>query len=342
LAADAKTVGWIMSGIESALFYLYDGACLVGIMASHVDDLITCGQGPVHETAMKKLADLIFLKEKKGSFRFCGKNIVQNDDFTVTVEQVDAIEALDYQVVDKAKRKNINAPLSESEKTDFRALIGSLWWVARQTRPDIMVNVSMASQSLGSPKVKDVVELNKAVKMLKESPEAPWRYVPSELTLDNCVVFVCSDSSFANIEGGKSQCGYVVAQDLRWRANTSCAVGNHIKFDQASLQEHIGCRIQRISYGCGGCRLRISLAARDDELQRQPQRLGGPVSEETYHRIHRCEELGSNDRERSRSTSRQKSQAPCGANQGVSGRELPGCLGGHISDAFGCAYEDWL
>ena len=95
MAADAKTVGWIMSGIESALFYLYDGACLVGIMASHVDDLITCGQGPVYETAMKKLADLdlIFLKEKKGSFRFCGKNIVQNDDFTVTVEHVDAIEA---------------------------------------------------------------------------------------------------------------------------------------------------------------------------------------------------------------------------------------------------------
>ena len=127
---------------------------------------------------------------------------------------MDAIEALEYQVIEKSKRKNVNAPLSESEKTDFRALIGSMGWISRQTRPDVMVNVSMASQTLGSPKVKDVVELNKAVKMLKESPEAPWKYVPSELTLENCVVFVCADSSFANIEGGKSQCGYVVGLSL--------------------------------------------------------------------------------------------------------------------------------
>eukprot|EP00435_Cladocopium_sp_Y103_P057754 s1878_g20.t1 len=178
LAADAKLVGWIMSGIESALFYLHGGAKLVGIMASHVDNLITCGEGPVYETAMKKLADLIYLKEKRSTFRFCGKNVVQNEDFTVTIEQVDAIEALEYQVIDKAKRKNVNAPLNESEKTDFRALIGSMGWISRQTRPDVMVNVSMASQTMGDPRVKDVVELNKAVKMLKESPEAPWKFYP--------------------------------------------------------------------------------------------------------------------------------------------------------------------
>lgn len=48
LAADAKLVGWVMSAIEAALFFLYDGGgTLVGVMASHVDDLITCGVGPI-------------------------------------------------------------------------------------------------------------------------------------------------------------------------------------------------------------------------------------------------------------------------------------------------------
>eukprot|EP00434_Breviolum_minutum_P039128 symbB.v1.2.034733.t1/scaffold4534.1/size38374/1 len=63
---------------------------------------------------------------------------------------------------------------------------------------------------MGSPTIKDIVELNKAVKMLKESAEFRWTFRPSTLNLENAVIFVCSDSSFANLDGHKSQCGYVV------------------------------------------------------------------------------------------------------------------------------------
>lgn len=87
-------------------------------------------------------------------------------------------------------------------------------WIARQTRPDVMVNVSIASQSMGHPCVRDVIELNKAVKMLKESADFKWCFKPSAITLENCVVFVCADSSFANTEGLKSQCGYIVGLTL--------------------------------------------------------------------------------------------------------------------------------
>ena len=63
---------------------------------------------------------------------------------------------------------------------------------------------------MGSPKIKDVFHLNKAVKMLKESADATWRFVfTAELKLEDFCVF--ADSSFANIEGLKSQCGFVVA-----------------------------------------------------------------------------------------------------------------------------------
>ena len=74
-----------------------------------------------------------------------------------------------------------------------------------------MVNVSIAAQSMGNPTIKDVVELNKAVKLLKDSSEACWNFVKDEaLTLESAVVFCFSDSSFANLEGSKSQCGHIV------------------------------------------------------------------------------------------------------------------------------------
>ncbi|CAE7470653.1 RE1, partial [Symbiodinium pilosum] len=95
-------------------------------------------------------------------------------------------------------------------KSAFRGLIGQMGWVVRQSRPDLMVNVSMAAQAMGAPRVKDVVALNKAVKLLKDSSEHKWCFKKPSFKLEEAVVFSFADSSFANVEGGKSQCGYVV------------------------------------------------------------------------------------------------------------------------------------
>ncbi|CAE7726450.1 unnamed protein product, partial [Symbiodinium necroappetens] len=177
-----KKYRWTMSKIEAALFYL---------------------------ATLMALEKELYLKVKRQEFRFCGKNVKQKDN-TIAVDQFDAIESIDYMLLAPARRKLPNATLTEEEKSNFRALIGQMGWVTRQSRPDLTVNVSMASQSMGRPTVKDVVELNKAVKMLKETSEAKWRFVASDLTLEECRVFCFADSSFANGEGLKSQCGYVV------------------------------------------------------------------------------------------------------------------------------------
>ena len=68
---------------------------------------------------------------------------------------------------------------------------------------------------MSKPRIKDVVNLNKCVKMLKDTADSTWRFVPHpDMKLDDLVVCVFADSSFANIEGMKSQCGYVVSLTL--------------------------------------------------------------------------------------------------------------------------------
>ena len=159
---------WVMSKLEPALFFLYEDKNLTGILISHVDDLYCSGIGKLYEESMRVLEKEIYLKKKVGEFRFCGKNVKQLPDGSIAVDQKDAIWSLDYVVLDKKRRAQPNARLTEPEKTQFRALIGSLGWIARQTRPDVLVNVSIASQQLGSPSVKDMVDLNKVVRVLKE------------------------------------------------------------------------------------------------------------------------------------------------------------------------------
>ena len=64
---------------------------------------------------------------------------------------------------------------------------------------------------MASPTIKDVVELNKAVKMPKDTCDNKYRFVKhQEMTWDNTIVAVFADSSFANSQNMKSQCGYIV------------------------------------------------------------------------------------------------------------------------------------
>ena len=201
--------GWVMSKVEAALFFLFDAGALVGICLSHVDDLLSAGEGEKYEGTLAKLETELHLKVQRGKFRFCGKNLEQKER-DIEVDQFDAIEGVDYLLLEKGRRKQPNSPLSEEEKSQFRGLIGQMGWIVRQSRPDLMVNVSMAAQTLGHPCVKDVVDLNKAVKMMKETADAKWCFRGSSLSLKECQVACFADSSWANLDGLKSQCGYVV------------------------------------------------------------------------------------------------------------------------------------
>ena len=213
--------GWTMSKLEPALFYLFDESFnLTGALVTHVDDLYVTGTGEKFHAIMKNLETEIFLKKKEGKFRFCGKEIERDDQGSVHLHQADAIESLEYIVLEKHRRTSPNSKLTETEKSQFRALIGSLGWIARQSRPDVLVNVSMASQKMGSPAIRDILDLNKVVKVLKESVDFRWTFHhPKDYILENAIVFCMADSSFANGDNHKSQCGYLVG--LSWPSITS-------------------------------------------------------------------------------------------------------------------------
>ena len=62
--------------------------CLLVSLQSQVDDLITCGAGEKYEKSMKDLTNKLHLKKKPGESRFCGKNLVQPEDKSISLEQV--------------------------------------------------------------------------------------------------------------------------------------------------------------------------------------------------------------------------------------------------------------
>ena len=126
----------------------------------------------------------VHLKVKQEKFRFCGKNLVQKNG-SIEIDQIDAIEGMGYMQLTKERRLQVNAPLTATEVSQLRALIRQVGRAVRQSRPDVMVNVSMAAQAMGAPKISGIIQPKKTVKMHKGTADATWKFKASDLKLED-------------------------------------------------------------------------------------------------------------------------------------------------------------
>ena len=162
--------GWKESIYEPCLFMLRDKTNkLVGLLCTHVDDLFVTGEGDFFSDKMGSIEKLIHLAFKDGEFRYCGKDVKQNKTtFEIKIGQAASVDALEFVPLEPHRRKKPDAPLTPEEVSSLRSGVGSLGWIARQSRPDLAVYASLGAQSMSGPKIEDVVEVNKAIKMAKE------------------------------------------------------------------------------------------------------------------------------------------------------------------------------
>ena len=152
--------GWITHPREPALFTLHDKVTLVGMMITYVDDLLCALAGPVYEKAMDAIKKDFQLKENTGTFTFCGKQSIQDDNYTITVGQADAANSLEFIDITPARRKQPVAPCTAAEISEIRRVVGAVGCIARQTRPDLLAATSLLAQSLSGPRVAHVVAAN--------------------------------------------------------------------------------------------------------------------------------------------------------------------------------------
>ena len=211
-------IGFIESVLEPAWFLLTRAGRLIGAVLVHVDDFLIIGEekDSMFVDAVEALKRALKLTMESPPMRYCGKLIERTSAGDVLVSQKEAAESIEEIMIDKARKKQPDALLDELEVTELRRVIGSLGWIARQTRPDISVHSSKSAQRTGNPTVQDMIDANKAVQLGKENAGAKLVYrANTSLTWENAEIFMCADASFANVDSEygaktKSQAGYVV------------------------------------------------------------------------------------------------------------------------------------
>ena len=159
--------GYVLNKILPTLFALRDkNDSIAGVMSSNVDDLLY-GSLPDFEGAMEGILDTFSVRERNvAPFRFCGKEVNQDEEMNITVTAKDNTEKI--RPIDIGEKRKGTDKCTAEETTCLRSVVASLAWVARQVRPGLSYRVSKLQSVAGKGYIKDMRDCNKVLEYAQE------------------------------------------------------------------------------------------------------------------------------------------------------------------------------
>ena len=186
---------------DGAAFLMHKDGQLIGIIGTHVDDLIYGGTPEFENKVMRPLMETFNIsKTDYETFVFCGMTLRQNSDRSIMVSQKEYSQTIE------------NLPdytnMSETEKVTLLKSVAGQCLYLNLTRPDLMFE---SSEILRVGKTTDE-RLKLAEKLLKKVKNGTGSIIFRKLgPIDDLEVRVYSDASFNNIKyGKKSTAGSVI------------------------------------------------------------------------------------------------------------------------------------
>jgi len=99
---------------------------------------------------------------EEGSFRYCGKQFVQNNK-EISIDVSDS--ARKVKPIKITNGRKLSESLGPEDMTRLRSVTGSLAWLARQGRPDFLYRVSALQTATRGATVSTLMDANKVVEL---------------------------------------------------------------------------------------------------------------------------------------------------------------------------------
>ena len=158
-----------VSKFDPCLFFVFRGSGpAVGVMTSHIDDLLGCGEQDILAKMEKFLAGRFGpVKIQKDDFQHLGMDIVQKLDGSVEVSQKNFTDLLSPIETSPSLWKDRNRPLDDEELQVCQSKLGELCWLATVSRPDICARLARFSSNINGLQVIDMYRINDLIKKVK-------------------------------------------------------------------------------------------------------------------------------------------------------------------------------
>ena len=207
-----EDLGCILSKLDKCVFCFYGaGNVLQGILLSHVDDIIYCGNTRFQDVVIKGLKKTFSVsKLNSGAFIYLGWQIEQQPDY-ITIHQRQYAKDIVPVNVSSEKKLTPDDLLDAEEVKHYQKLLGKLLWLSGQTRPDLAYDTMVHSMYNKKPSWKNQISLNKVVKKLPDGP-SHVKFNGIDLKKEGMkIVFYC-DASLGNLGPQKTDSGrgYVI------------------------------------------------------------------------------------------------------------------------------------
>ena len=225
-------LGFEQSPFDPCLFTLRNpqNQQLDGILGLHVDDGLCAGNNHFHEKLKLLEKKYPFGTKRTGQFTFTGIEMQQTPEGTIHLSQSKYIRAIEPIKISPERRKQSESPVTENERQQLRALIGSLQYASVHTRPDLSSRLSILQSAINRATIETLTTANQALHEAKKHHDVTIKIQPIATADLRFLAF--SDASFASKSNPNSHTGSIIMATHR-------DIGNNTK-----------CPVNPISWGC--------------------------------------------------------------------------------------------
>ena len=140
----------------------------------HVDDLLLGDCGTAYRQTVNAVRSRFpFRKWKRNQGEFCGSHVSQ-DVLTKEITVSQSTYALKINKVTVRARAQPEDKATPAEIRSLRECNGAVQWLAKESRPDLAVQVSLSQQALNDPRVRHCQQANATVRRAKQHHELMW------------------------------------------------------------------------------------------------------------------------------------------------------------------------
>ena len=174
------------SRLGPTVFSLFYDDKLEGLIIVEIDDILSFGYAEHDRRRISVLRERFkfgkfkYLQELAEGTTFNGRRIRQAMDCTISVDMGKYVEERMAPVsIERGRRSHPESTATEEEKQKARGAIGSIAWAAKEGRLDLAAPASILAARMKNLKVKDLLEINKAIQNAKSKRDLTLRYFPT-------------------------------------------------------------------------------------------------------------------------------------------------------------------
>ena len=232
ITEELQRLGFISSPFDPCMFVLKhpQSGTVEGVLGLHVDDGI-CGGTPYFTSVLDKLEQKYpFGTKKMKQFTFTGIEMQQLPDHSIHMSQSKYIRAINPIQIPAERKRSPNAEVTENERQDLRALIGSLQYASVHTRPDLSSRLSNLQSQINKSTVETLIQANQTLHEAKKYHDTTIKVQSIPIADFRFLAF--SDASFASKTNPNSHTGMLI-------------MGTH-----KDIENNVSCPVSPLAWGC--------------------------------------------------------------------------------------------